>query len=309
MLAGVASAQSWKPERPVEIITSSAAGGSNDQVARLMQVIVHERKIVPTPIIVANKPGGNQTVAVAYLTQYSGNPHYLLLANPTLFGNHIAGVTPIYPELTLISTLLLEHIVFSVRADSGIRNTRDLFERLKADPSAMSIGTVARGGILHLTLSVAARHAGVDPKRLKLVVFKTNGESMTALTGGHIDMVVSSLSSASGQVKAGAARMVGVSASRRLTGDFADVPTLAEQGMDTGLSSWRAIYAGKGVTSPQIAYWQEVMTKLVSTDEWKKALEAQQWAPHFLPREEAVKYMDANYKATRSIMVELGLAK
>jgi putative tricarboxylic transport membrane protein len=173
----------------------------------------------------------------------------------------------------------------------------------------MSIGTVARGGILHLTLSVAAREAGVDPKRLKLVVFKTNAESMTALTGGHIDMVVSSLSSASGQVKAGAARIIGVASARRLTGDFASAPTLAEQGLETGLSSWRAVYAPKGVTPAHVTYWQDVMGRMVATDEWKKTLEVQQWAPHYLSGSEAARYMDAAYKTTRSIMVDLGLAK
>jgi tripartite-type tricarboxylate transporter receptor subunit TctC len=44
-----------------------------------------------------------------------------------------------------------------------------------------------------------------------------------------------------GQVRSGAARMVGVAGAKRLTGDFADASALGEQGIDTGLSSWRAI--------------------------------------------------------------------
>ena len=88
------------------------------------------------------------------------------------------------------------------------------------------------------------------------MVFKTNAESMTALTGGHIDMVVSSLSSAGGQVKRAPH---GSSASHRragLSGDFASAPTLAEQGLDTGLSSWRAVYAPKGISPAHGAYWR-----------------------------------------------------
>ena len=60
-------AQAWKPERAIEIITSSDAGGSNDQVARVIQRLVQDAKQVPTPINVMNKPGGNQTIAVVYL--------------------------------------------------------------------------------------------------------------------------------------------------------------------------------------------------------------------------------------------------
>jgi putative tricarboxylic transport membrane protein len=160
-----------------------------------------------------------------------------------------------------------------------------------------------------MTLALAARSAGVDPRRLKLVVFKTNAESMTALAGGHIYLVVSSLSSAIGQVKAGSARLIGIAGARRLTGELGSVPTLAEQGMESSLSSWRAIYGPKGMTAAQVAYWQDVLARMVETAEWKKTLEAAQWAPHYLQGEEAARYMETNYKANRSIMSEVGLAK
>ena len=85
----------WRPDKPLEIITSSAAGGSNDQIARVMQRIMQEGKLVPVAVTVMNKPGGNQTIAPTYLNMHAGDPNYLLLANPTLIGNHIAGLTPI----------------------------------------------------------------------------------------------------------------------------------------------------------------------------------------------------------------------
>ena len=40
--AGTAWGQAWKPEKPVEIVTSSAAGGSNDRVARMLQKIMQD---------------------------------------------------------------------------------------------------------------------------------------------------------------------------------------------------------------------------------------------------------------------------
>ena len=58
LVAGNCAAQGWRPERPVEIITSSDAGGSNDQVARVIQKLLQDAKQAPTPINVMNKPGG-----------------------------------------------------------------------------------------------------------------------------------------------------------------------------------------------------------------------------------------------------------
>ena len=301
----------WRPDKPVEIITSSAAGGSNDQIARVMQRIMQEGKLVPVAVTVMNKPGGNQTIAPTYLNMHAGDANYLLLANPTLIGNHIAGLTPInYTDVTPITLLLSEHTVFSVRNDSPIKSIRELFEKLKANPTALSIGTVALGGPNHLALAQAAKVSGVDPKKLKTVVFKTNAESMTALAGGHIQLVASSINSARAQVKAGNARLLAVAADQRLAGgEFASVPTLREQGIDARVASWRGAFGPKGITRAQTAYWEEVMARMAATPEWKTNLERHDWSGQFLRSEEFAKYLEADYAANRAVMSDLGLAK
>jgi putative tricarboxylic transport membrane protein len=60
---GQAHGQPWKPDRPVEIIAASGAGGNTDKLARTIQRILQEEKIVTTPLNVINKTGGNQTLA------------------------------------------------------------------------------------------------------------------------------------------------------------------------------------------------------------------------------------------------------
>lgn len=303
-------AQGWRPERAVEIITSSDAGGSNDQVARVIQRIVQDAKQVPVPINVMNKPGGNQTLAVVYLNLSSGNPHFLLLGNPTVFTNQLTGITQAhYLELTPIALLLSEHSVISVRTDSPIKTMRDLVDRLKADPAALAIGTVARGGSNHLSLALALRSAGIDSRKLKIAIFKTNAESMTALVGGHLDLVVSSVGSASPQVKAGGARMLAVASARRLSGQLAGVPTFKEQGIDSWVTSWRAVFGAKGMPAAGVAYWEDVLAKMAATDEWKKELETRDWDGQFMRSNEFTKYLATEYNSTKMIMGELGLAK
>ena len=57
-------AQSWRPDKPVEIVAASGPGGSTDKLARTIQRILQDEKLVPTPVSVVNKAGGNQTLAV-----------------------------------------------------------------------------------------------------------------------------------------------------------------------------------------------------------------------------------------------------
>jgi putative tricarboxylic transport membrane protein len=304
------AAQGWRPERAIEIITSSDAGGSNDQVARVIQKLVQDARQVPTPINVMNKPGGNQTIAVVYLNSFAANPHYLLLANPTLFGNQLAGITQTsYLDLTPVALLINEHSAISVRAASPFKTMRDVIDKLKADPTALAIGTVARGGPNHLTLALALRAGGVEVRKLKVAIFKTNADSMTALAGGHLDLVVSSVGSALPQIQAGGARMLAVAAPRRLSGQLAQVPTLKEQGINSSLDSWRAIFGPKNMPAAGVAYWEEVLAKMTSSAEWKKEAENRDWDPQFMRSKEFAKYLEVEYADTKLIMTELGLVK
>jgi putative tricarboxylic transport membrane protein len=244
----------WRAEKATEFVISTAIGGSNDQVARLMQRILQDQKILANPTVIINKPGGNQTLAVAYLNQHPGDSHFLLMGNPTVVTNPLNGIAQVtVADMTPVALLLVEHTAISVKADSPIRNLRDLTERLKADPESMAVGTVAIGGVNHLALILALKAGGVDVKRVKMVIFKTNAESMTAMVGGHIHLVSSSVSSATEQVKAGNARTIAVAAQQRLGGAFVDVATFREQGIENWVASWRGMIAPKGTPAAQVA--------------------------------------------------------
>ena len=308
LTAPVSMAQAWKPEKAVEVVVSSAPGGSNDRVARIIQKIVQEQKLVATPVAVLNKPGGNQTISRAYINQNPGDAHYLEIGNPTLIANQVVG-RQLYTDFTPIALMINEFAAVTVRTDSPFKNAQDLIAQLRKDPGSVAIGVSNLGGTNHLTLSLLAKAGGVDIKRLRVVVFKTNAEGLTALLGGHIHLVVSAVATAIGQMRDGKAKIISVSSPQRLGGDLAQVPTLREQGYDVSLSNWRAIIGPKGLTAAQIGYWEGVMGKVVATAESKTTLEQQFWDGNFLRSSEFAKYMDNEYAQTRPVMLELGLSK
>ena len=294
----------------MELLVGSGPGGSNDTVGRTLQKIMQENKLVPVPINVVNKVGGNQTIVRAYLNQHAGDAHYFDLGNPTLIANHIMGIsTQHHSDFTPVTLLLNEYTAFTVKADSPVRNARDLVELLKKDPDAWAVGVSNRGGTNHLTLSLLAKSAGVDPKRLKVVVFKSNTDAITAVLGGHLQMVASTVTSVIGHVRTGNARIMTLGAPRRMPGALADVPTLREQGIDIVVSNWRGIVGPRGLSAAQIAYWEDVLAKVVATEDWNKSLEAQYWEGNFLRSREFGKYLESDYNQTKAVMTDLGLAK
>jgi putative tricarboxylic transport membrane protein len=301
----------WRPEKTVEFIVATVPGGNSDKLTRLAQKILQDRKLVTTPSTVLNRTGGNQTLSVLYALQHPGDPHYVHFTNPTIFTNELNGVSNRrYTELTPLALLVIENSVLAVRAGSPIRNMADLIERLKADPESVSFAMPARGGQPHLTAAAGVRAAGIDPRKMKVVVFKGSGESITAVLGGHVDVMVSSSGSVLGLVQAGQARVIAVAAAQRMGGAFANAPTFREQGIDTtGIAAWRGFMGPPALTPAQVAFWDDAFAKMTDAPEWKKNLEEGDLTQQFLRSREFGRYLDAEYAITRSVMGELGLLK
>jgi putative tricarboxylic transport membrane protein len=305
-----AHAQAWSPQKPVEVVVPTAAGGANDNIARLIQKILQDQKLVTTPVLVMNKAGGNQTLASLYVRQHANDPHYLLYSTSSVLSAEITGLSKMhYTELTPIALLVTEHSVVSVRADSPIRSMKDLMAQLKADPQSIAFGMVSRGGSNHVALAQSVKAAGVDPKKLKTVVFKTNSESYLGVVGGHIHAVTSSATAAHPFLQQGSVRIIGITAQQRQPGDFANVPTMREQGIDARVSNWRGVFAPPGITARQMAYWDETFAKLVVTDDWKKMVDQNNTEGQFLRSREFAKFLETQYAVAKTMLTELGFAK
>ena len=301
----------WQPQNPVEIVVPNAAGGENDRMSRFIQRILEQKKLVPTPVLVVNKSGGNQVLSTVYVAKNTGNPHFLLYATGTILSNEIEGLTKLsYRDLTPIVKLRCDNTAVTVGMDSPIKNMRDLIDRLKANIKSVSFGTVSRGGANHLVVAKALRSAGIDPKGLKIVIFKSNAMSMTSVMGKHVDAVASSVSAAYQNVVAGNLRILAVSSPARLKGVLADVPTMAEAGLDVGgVSNCRYIYAPKGITAEQRAFWENAMAAVTDDAEWKQDIVKRDQTEDFLRGKELESALDKTYKATKDAMTDIGLAK
>src|SRR5688572_6624605 len=311
-LVSSAWAQSgWKPEKQVEIILPTAPGGGNDAVARLMAKMLQDQKLVTTPVLVMNKPGGNQSVSVAYLSQHPGDPHYLLQATSTLFTNQIQGLTTArYGDFPALALAFVDYSAFMVPANSPFKTMRDLTDRLKTDPESVAFSVVSRGGTSHAVAGMAAKAVGVDPKRLKMVVYKTSAEATTALMGGHIQVGVSSAAGSTPPVVAGQLRMLAIAAPKRRPGAISHVPTLIESGINAPvLDTWRAVFGAKGITPAQIAFWEDALARAFTAEDWKAWMTKNDVTAPPLRGAELNKYLEAQYNHTRSVLVDLGLAK
>ncbi|MBI3918959.1 MAG: tripartite tricarboxylate transporter substrate binding protein [Betaproteobacteria bacterium] len=311
VFATPANAAEWKPTKRVEIIVPSGPGGGNDRVARLVHKLILDGRLVEAVTTVVNKPGGGGAIGYAYLNQYPGDGHSIAITSVTLVADHITGRTAVgYNDVTPVAQLFTEYVGFAVRPDSRIKTGRDLLALLKTDAGSVSAAIATTlGNHNHVALGLVARAAGGDARKLRIAVFNSGGESITAALGGHVDLVVTPAATALPHVQAGRLRFIAVTSPRRLAGALAEVPTWQELGANATVSNWRVMVGPKEMTSPQISYWENILGRVVQFDEWRGMLERDVLTGEYRRSAETREFLKAQYEELKGILTELGLVK
>ncbi|MGZ5227065.1 MAG: tripartite tricarboxylate transporter substrate binding protein, partial [Burkholderiales bacterium] len=98
-------------------------------------------------------------------------------------------------------------------------------------------------------------------------------------------------------------------APQRFSGVLSNTPTWREQSIDLVFSGWRAVLGPKGLSPPQITFWESALRKATEAPEWKADLEKNYWSDDFAPSQQFRKDLEKDYAAMNAVMVELGLAK
>jgi putative tricarboxylic transport membrane protein len=309
----------WQPKSAVEIMVASGPGGGMDRTARTIQAIVRDKKMADLMVNVVNKAGGGGTIGWTYLSQHPHDAHFLAIGSPALLTNHIMGKSALsQADFTPLAMLISEYTAFAVSTNSPIKTAKDLIARLRADPRSVSIAiSTSIGSGNHVAIGKVGKAAGVDITKLRLVIFNATGEAITAVIGGHVDLVPATASSVlpyalgkqGAQGKQGGLSIIAIAAPQRAAGALADVPTWREQGVNVVQDSFRAVVGAKDLTAAQIAYWDNVFGALARSPAWTKDVEDNYCVSNYQPAAEAAKYLAAQYTDFKDELKALGVVK
>jgi putative tricarboxylic transport membrane protein len=280
-------------------------------VARLAQKVLQDKKLTIATLTVVDKAGGGNAVGFNYLNSRPADGHTVLITPFTIITNKITGANPIsVPDITPLAKLADEHIAFVVNANSQLKTGRDLLDRIKRDPASVSMALAAAlGNANHIAVSLVGKAVGADPKKFRIAVFNSSGESITAVLGGHVELAITTTGLVGPHVQTGRVRVLAVASDKRLGGALAQTPTWREQGVDVVFSSWRVMIGPRGMSAEQIAYWEALMAKLSAQDEWLRDLEQNALTPDYQNAEGTRKFLAQQTEQLRAILGELGLAK
>jgi tripartite-type tricarboxylate transporter receptor subunit TctC len=213
------------PVKPVRIIIGFPPGGATDLVSRMMAPKF--TGIFKQQFIVDNRPGANGVIGSDLAAKAAPDGYAIHLATiGSLVLSPATGKVPYDPirDFAPISQAVALQNIFIVHPTLPARSMKDLIALARAKPGALNFASSGPASPGHLAGELFKTMAKVD---LVHVPYKGGGPAMIDLVAGHVEIFVAVISTAVPQVKAGKARALAVTGSRRAAA-LPDVPTVAE---------------------------------------------------------------------------------
>lgn len=304
----LAHAAEWKPSKPIEFVAPFAPGGGSDVLARSIASIIESLKLCPQPLLVVNRAGGSGLVGTTSVVQQKGNPHVLVTFIPgQAQAALVAGKgAPTFRELTPICNLALDEQLIVVKADSPLKTIQDIIAEAKKRPGELTIGGTGSGQDDQICQRVLERSAGI---KLRYVPFKSGGECITALLGGHVNMIWANPPEFVPQFEAKMVRPVAVAKATRMT-DFPDVPTLKEIGHDVTYFFYRGIMAAQDIPAEAAAFYEDMFKRMAESSSWKQNyLKKYSLSPAWMGSKDFAKVVAQNEEESKEVLKDLGLLK
>lgn len=196
------------PQRPLRILVGSTAGGSSDNVARV--VAEEMAKNLGQPIVIQNRAGASANIAAQAVVAAPADGYSMLLVqyshltNPALLGS--LGYDP-FKDLTMVGQLTSLPVVALTRANSPFNNLRDVVAAAKAKGGDLSIGSGGNGTSSHIAAELLARAMGF---KYLHIPYKGGAPALQGLLGGEIDLTFDFVTPAmQGHANAGAIKFLG----------------------------------------------------------------------------------------------------
>lgn len=306
------SAQSWKPTKQLELLASGSPGGGNDLTIRSIEQVLLKENLVPgLSWIVTNQGGGGGNIAMSYLNRQKGNPYVIVVNSNRVNLNPILGTTELMAGkgFTPLARLQDEHMVWAVNSDGPYTDINVLLDKFKEDPGSITfgVGTVPSDDVFNILY--VAQELGIDPNEINYISFRSGGDLITNLAGGHIDVASSSMGEVLPMWEAGIVDMVSIGAAERIPAPYDKIPTWTELGINVVLTHWRGLYLPPGLTDEQVQYWSDLIAELVSSKTWKELLVKYEWYDAFLPQDEFAAFLDEDYLKSKAMIEKAGLLK
>ncbi len=262
----------WAQDKPViKILVGFPPGGLSDNLARLMAERLRDK--LGQSVIVENRPGvGGRLAAQAVKAAGPNSNTYMIAPNATFTFQHLTYPVSVLgydmnTDFTSIAQLISYPMVMVVNSGMGVKNAKDYAAWIKANPNKANFGTAGAGGDTHFNGLQFGKLAGTP---MQVVPYRGNAPLVVDLLGGQINTGLMVAGDAIQHIRAGKLVAVGVVSNRR-SALMPEVPTLSEQGFDTGgTDGWMGMWGAAGVPKAELERLQTAIKAVLDAPDFKE---------------------------------------
>lgn len=303
-----AAADAWQPAKNIEIVVAAGAGGGTDQLARLIQSIITKHDLLKVSTVVQNKGGGNGGEGFLDMKLSKGNPYKIIVGtNNAYLLPMVAKLGYQWTDLTPVATVAQDDFILWTSTKLPFKTAKEYIDAVKADPSKYPMGG-SQSKDVDQTLTMLINK--VEGTKFTYIPFKSGGEAVTQLAGGHIGSNTNNPAESLSQWKAGQVRPLCVFSKERMvytekvtaTESWSDVPTCVSQGIKIEEYRFpRTVFMPGGVTAAQQAFYVDLLRKVTQTQEFKDYLTRGALVPSFLAGDDFKKLIEEDSARARDI--------
>ena len=238
---GRSDAMQGYPDRPIRMVTVSAAGGSTDILAR--QTAQKLGELLGQQVVVDNRAGGGGIIASEIAARAQPDGYTLLFthtAHTVIPSLHAKLSYDALKDFSPVSLVAYSQNVLLVHPSVPAKTVKELIELAKAQPGKLNYSAGTTGASVHLASELFKLMAGVN---IVHVPYKGGAAQVTALIAGEVQMTFTTIPAALPHIKAGRLRALAVGNPKR-SAALPDVPTVAEAALPGfDVSGWNGILA------------------------------------------------------------------
>ena len=272
-LATGSAALAQYPERPVRLIVPFAPGGGADLISRLISQRMPD--LLGRQVVVENRAGGASNIGSEAVARAAPDGYTLLLGslstsvNASLFPKLSFNVLKDFEPVSLLATVPLMVVV---HPSSPAQSIADLIATAKARPGALNYASGGLGSANHVAGELFKSMAGVQ---ITHVPYKGGGPALADLLGGHVGLLISTVTSTHDLVKNGRLRALATTGTRRSI-VAPELPTVAEAGLPGyAVEAWYGVLAPAGTPRAIVERLSGDLARVLQSAEGREALRAQ----------------------------------
>jgi len=302
-----AIAEDTYPSHAITIINPFPPGGASDVVTRPLAAAMEP--IVKQPMVIETKAGAAGQVGAQVAASAKPDGYTLLSHITSISGfaevDKLFGRTPKFTRANFIplARFVADPCVLLVNDKQPYKTAKDLVDDAKKRPDEIIFSSSGLYGALHIPTALFMKAAG----DLKLRHLPTNGggPALTAFLGNNSHVLVSSISAAIAQIKAGKARPLAMFGDKRSKA-LPDVPTMKELGYNIEYYLWVGMFAPKGTPPQVVTYLRGALDKAAHSDVFKTAITNLGQELGYLDQPEFAAFWDADAQRIENAVHTIG---